>query len=653
MRNINNSNNRINVDSRNYSTIARFRQEDDATLVLNLFKDGTEFDVSNQNITLRALRADGQSVNQTDNITKNKNIVTINLRRNILDVIGRCSIQLNISDSSGQFTTSEFPIEIERNNLGSDALKGSDNVQALHQILIDFKAEKSSLIKNITDDYNSLKKIIIDQNQAANLQNQINLNKQQSVENTTRIEQLEDLTPVWQQYEGVGHVTVNDSFDGFTKDLVIRGRTLNNLLNPTEARIVGWNLEGDTFTAISNGTGFATINYSNLPLKSNTIYTAILYIEENTLQGQGSLVVFGAKEFGSQVNIPYNSQGVIAVTATSNTLTDFYFGFYKQTITSGTIKLKIILLEGDYTNSPPSTYFDSITSVGEQEGNKIKIKSVGKNLIDWKSILGGELIDGYFTNKGKRFDKAIPVPDKNKQYTLVASGLIDTFGADSNFMKAFCITIYYTDNTTTQKYIETNNISITSLANKTIESIKIEHPFGSSKPEYTARIKDIALYEGSVATNYEQYKAKLIEIPLPFAKGLKSTLDNSVYDEINGNTGEIIQRVSDEYTALAKPIIHKITDVQLNTFDTTTHITQENNILSDISFKAKVSLSSQTKRLTEENKTLKEENRELREDANVIVDSLISFFGPMLLPADDVGGDQKILLEKLYEIRNR
>lgn len=104
--------------------------------------------------------------------------------------------------------------------------------------------------------------------------------------------------------------------------------------------------------------------------------------------------------------------------------------------------------------------------------------------------------------------------------------------------------------------------------------------------------------------------------------------------------------------ALSKPVIHKITDVQLSTFDTTTHITQENNILSDISFKAKVSLSSQAKRLTEENKALKEENRELREDTNTIVDSLISVFEPMLLPNDDTE-EQKIILEKLYAIKNR
>ena len=261
MRNINNSDNRINVDSKNYSTIARFRQEDDATLVVNLYKNGEEFDVSNQTITLRALRVDGQSINQTDNITKNKNIVTINFRRNILNVIGRCSIQLNISDASGQFTTAEFFIEVEKNNLGSDALKASDNVQALQQILIDFTNEKDSLIKNITDDYNSLKKIIIDQNQAANLQNQINLNKQQSVENTNRIEQLEDLTPVWQEQVGAGFVTVNDSFDGVSKDLVVKGRTLKNLLNNK-------NLEFD-----SANNRLAIRNSENKLLFTNKTYT--------------------------------------------------------------------------------------------------------------------------------------------------------------------------------------------------------------------------------------------------------------------------------------------------------------------------------------------------------------------------------------------
>lgn len=67
--------------------------------------------------------------------------------------------------------------------------------------------------------------------------------------------------------------------------------------------------------------------------------------------------------------------------------------------------------------------------------------------------------------------------------------------------------------------------------------------------------------------------------------------------------------------ALAKPVIHKIDDIQLNTFDERTHITQENNILSDISFQAKVSLSSQAKRLSEENKVLKEENVSLKESS--------------------------------------
>lgn len=650
MRNINNSDNRINVDSRNYSTIARFRQEDDATLVVNLYKNGSEFDVSNQTITLRALRLDGQSVNQTDNITKNKNVVTINLRRNILNVIGRCSIQLNISDASGQFTTTEFFIEIEKNNLGSDALKASDNVQALQQILIDFKAEKSSLIKNITDDYNSLKKIIISQNQAADLQNQINQNKQQSVENTSRIEQLEDLTPVWQEHSGTGNITVNDSFDGFTKDLVVKGKTLKNIYDPKHCS--GGTLDENsfrTFTLTSNP-GWHTVGLQTdaskfKPLyKENTMYTIIAEIVENTLTGTGELFRINENSptriLNSTIKLPNNFTGVfIAKVRTKSDFSGITHGIYPcltSYCTSGTIKIRFMIIEGDLSEDEiPSTYFDSITSSGEQEDNRILLKSIGQNINPGLYETGTINLDtgqNMVSSTTFRSVGYIKVNENLKYYI-------------NNRM-----VIYFYDKN--KKFINGQIISSDNfLTPSSCGFIRIRSFVDDNTTDFS-KIK-FMISEGVKATNYEQFRSKLIEIPLPFQKGLKSTLDGSVYDEINGNTGEIIQRVSDEYTALSKPVTHKINDIQLATFDETTHITQENNILSDISFKAKVSLSSQAKRLTEENKTLKEENRELREDTNTIVDSLISVFEPMMLPDNDAGGEKNIILEKLYAIKNR
>lgn len=626
MRNINNSDNRINVDSRNYSTIARFRQEDDATLVVNLYKNGEEFDVSNQTITLRALRLDGQSVNQTDNITKNKNIVTINLRRNVLEVVGRTSIQLNISDASGQFTTAEFFIEVEKNNLGSDALKGSDNIQALQQILIDFKAEKSSLIKNITDDYNSLKKIIISQNQAADLQNQINLNKQQSVENTTRIEQLEDLTPVWQEHEGIENVTVNDSFDGTTKDLVVKGRTLKNLI-PYKTVELNSTIRSKAFS------------FENI-IQENILISVIVNITDKKAPKNGLRCGFKRAETGTWSY--YDLTKGVGVQAKEFTLnynvSDITFYIPNDEFTD-TPDAKITFTNPTVCVGKNSVQFDSITSCGELEDNKIKIKSFGKNLFD-PNYFNENAEAGNITRKLKY--KLKP----NTQYTC-----------SSNIPKADGkpATVYFNGGSS-----DTNGVFLNTPKTFTSNSlgeidlfIRVNGESGFTIQDFINGDMWIQLEENSIVTNYEQYRSKLIEIQLPFEKGLKSTLDNSVYDEINGNTGEIIQRVSDEYTALAKPIIHKINDIQLNTFDTTTHITQENNILSDISFKAKVSLSSQSKRLSEENKALKEENRELREDTNVILDSLISVFEPMMLPNENTGEEQRIILEKLYAIKNR
>ena len=348
-----------------------------------------------------------------------------------------------------------------------------------------------------------------------------------------KVDDFQNINAMNQEVNGVESITINNTYDGVTKDLTIKGRTLNNLLNPAEARIVGWNLEGNTFTAISDGAGFATINYSNLPLKSNTIYTAILYIEKNTLQGEGSLVVFGEREYGSQVNIPYNSQGVIAVAATSNTLTDFYFGFHKQTITTGTIKLKIILLEGDYTNKPiPSTYFDSITSSGEQEDNKIILKSVGKNLINFeevysksctidknnKTIIG---TDGY--NDVQFYVHLV----KGCKYRLSGVGVFEATldiieGKQTGYVADKFIQKVH--NHRSQYFVYEGETGI--------QTIHI--------PNFRGESKNFQLEENTVATNYEPYKEDIKEIKIPFENGLKS-LPNGVCDEIKEK--EIIQRV--------------------------------------------------------------------------------------------------------------
>ena len=691
------SNKKINIHKNNPALIGRFKQRSNATLILDLYDEFSNYvDLSNQEISIRVERPDGVTFEQVDNIAKNSNILTIELKNEILEVEGECRVELNLKDSEGQMNTADFFFEVGESVLNDHIVFSSDSYESLEKALVVFRTESNALMKKLDDNeririsnentrksqetervnaensriskenervsqentrksqeetrksnentrqnqermrqesentrksqetnrvnkenerknnedtrktnesdrqtrFTKLesdgRKLIAEMNAAidgtitrevteargtkAKLGLRLNDLEQQSVENTNRIEQLEDLTPVWQEHEGTGSITVNDSFDGATKDLVIRGRTLKNLVSKSnfELGILSWSTgQVAANNSFKRSSDFIAIDgekvISNIPIHIFEYDNDKIFINSNPNSKKTELALNSNTRF---IKICLD-------------------------IASGDLSTLDLMLIVD--NDLPSTYFDSITSCGELEDNKIKIKSFGKNLFD-PNYFNENAEAGNITRKLKY--KLKP----NTQYTC-----------SSNIPKADGkpATVYFNGGSS-----DTNGVFLNTPKTFTSNSlgeidlfIRVNGESGFTIQDFINGDMWIQLEENSIATNYEQYREKLIEIPLPFAKGLKSTLDGTIYDEINGNTGEIIQRVSDEYTALAKPVIHKINDIQLNTFDERTHITQENNILSDISFQAKVSLSSQAKRLSEENKVLKEENVSLKESS--------------------------------------
>ncbi len=192
-------------------------------------------------------------------------------------------------------------------------------------------------------------------------------------------------------YEG-SSISANDTLEGRTEGMRIGGRTLNNLLIPKKANLQGgWVLQDDNiFNVESNGNGFADIRFNDLPIKPNTNYTCYIEILENTLVGEGGISVFGFNEFGNGTSIPYNSKGLVQVKSLSSNKNGFYFGFYKNSITSGCLKLRLMLIEGNNNNT--INYFEGLKSFGETEkvGDKYKISilSSGKNLTNCKFELG-------------------------------------------------------------------------------------------------------------------------------------------------------------------------------------------------------------------------------------------------------------------------
>ncbi|EJT6497574.1 BppU family phage baseplate upper protein [Clostridium perfringens] len=191
-------------------------------------------------------------------------------------------------------------------------------------------------------------------------------------------------------YKG-SSISANDTLEGRTEGMRIGGRTLNNLLIPKKANLQGgWVLQDDNiFSVESDGNGFADIRFNDLPIKPNTNYTCYIEILENTLVGEGGISVFGFNEFGNGTSIPYNSKGLVQVKSLSSNKNGFYFGFYKNSITSGCLKLRLMLIEGNNNNT--INYFEGLKSFGETEkvGDKYKISilSNGKNLYKGDNII--------------------------------------------------------------------------------------------------------------------------------------------------------------------------------------------------------------------------------------------------------------------------
>ena len=323
---------------------------------------------------------------------------------------------------------------------------------------------------------------------------------------------------------------------------ILKGQTLVNLVDYSHSNSSHFTKQINGHWSISvenNSKMLHLFNPLNQPLKDNTLYTVIVDVTKNNLS-QGLRLINGYTT-GKSVDLPLGYIGKIKLAFTTKTSAASGWNGALQTVvlpeTTGEIELgDYILLEGDYTNID-IPYFEGMQSV-----KMPVLTTTGKNLLEWKKLFTNELVDGYETNKGNIYVPVrIPVPDVNEQYTLVFSGKIDDFGSDSDFMKAFAVTVYYIDGTISQKYATNDNTTLTSTKEKIIDRIEISHPFASPKPEYTARIKDIALYQGSVATPYEPYKSNILSTP----EDLELRGIGNVKDELNLMTGELTQRIGE------------------------------------------------------------------------------------------------------------
>ena len=229
----------INVDKQNIIPLWNFKQEDDAILKLALYKGAIPFDITGQTIVLGAKRPNNTVVEQTDGFTINGNEIDIALKNNILAVNGLVELDLQITDVNGKLTTASFFITVAKKVLGENNLNASNDISAINQLVADLQAKTeevnnaistiepkaNQLMNDIQTDYNSLQKIIIDENQAANLQDQINKSNEQLDAKASKTDlvlqenRLSELINTSVNYitKSGSRVTLNDSTSGGVK----------------------------------------------------------------------------------------------------------------------------------------------------------------------------------------------------------------------------------------------------------------------------------------------------------------------------------------------------------------------------------------------------------------------------------------------------
>lgn len=103
----------VNLDtSKENYIVAKCKQNDDLTLEAFIYENGESLDLTNKEITIQALKADGTYIIQSTGITKENNKMLAELIRDFSRVPGTTKIEIVLVESSKQNTTFSFYLEV-------------------------------------------------------------------------------------------------------------------------------------------------------------------------------------------------------------------------------------------------------------------------------------------------------------------------------------------------------------------------------------------------------------------------------------------------------------------------------------------------------------------------------------------------------------
>lgn len=192
----------LDIYKKNYLTVDTVKSLDSVIFKINIFENGISKDVTRQTVSLYCKRKNNTVVEQKDNISISNNLITINVKNSCFQIPGTAIFELELKDSSGVIATMNFNINVEARLNSSEVISASNEISGLNAVVknLENKAQQldntivetntklnnalnsinnkgDNTINAIKKDYENLKESITGENIGANLQEQINSNK--------------------------------------------------------------------------------------------------------------------------------------------------------------------------------------------------------------------------------------------------------------------------------------------------------------------------------------------------------------------------------------------------------------------------------------------------------------------------------------------
>ena len=360
------------------------------------------------------------------------------------------------------------------------------------------------------------------------------------------------------------YIIATNTCSSLINDITIKGNMLRNLIDGNIKRTDYFDIASESYVRISDGMIIASAdgNYRNVFLKNSpmfkpdTIYTVCVEVINNTMNEKFQINadpdgILGKSIFNETVYIPAFATGVYKFKLTTRSVIDdrpvSLRSFVPKEATTGSIKFKYAIVEGDYTKHDFLT-FNGVSTVGDK--GYIEIVSCGKNLLNLDANDGVttyehdnakfeyDPLTKKFTASGvptstlkyrgvlysnDRFVKLKP----SERYTFSANiNLPFTIQISERSVAAMSTLYKDTRNSGFYNTINKGNYLMIWDANQDVDLNNLK--FG------------LQIEHGNVDTEYEPYKESVIRINL---KEPIRRVSDRVYDEINIKDKIIIRRI--------------------------------------------------------------------------------------------------------------